>query len=47
LASKYEHDSVVREKFTGTSTDRPKFQKLIKKLKTGDAIIVYHVSRLG
>jgi len=47
LADKYEHDSVVQEKFTGTTTDRPKFQKLLKKLNRGDALIVYHVSRLG
>jgi putative DNA-invertase from lambdoid prophage Rac len=47
LADKYEHDSVVQEKFTGTTTDRPKLQKLLKKLNSGDALIVYHVSRLG
>jgi DNA invertase Pin-like site-specific DNA recombinase len=47
LADKYEHDSVVQEKFTGTTTDRPKFQQLLKQLKHGDALIVYHVSRLG
>jgi DNA invertase Pin-like site-specific DNA recombinase len=47
LADKYEHDSVVQEKFTGTTTDRPKFQNLLKKLNRGDALIVYHVSRLG
>tara|TARA_R110002049_G_C9144954_1_gene559878 strand:- start:2097 stop:2321 length:225 start_codon:yes stop_codon:yes gene_type:complete len=32
LADKYEHDSVVQEKFTGTTTDRPKFQNLLKNL---------------
>ncbi|MBN2068883.1 MAG: recombinase family protein [Opitutales bacterium] len=47
LADKYEHDAVVSETFTGTTTERPKFRKLLKEVKRGDTIIVYHVSRLG
>jgi DNA invertase Pin-like site-specific DNA recombinase len=47
LADKYEYDAIVTETFTGTTTDRPKFQELLKKLETGDTLIVYHVSRLG
>ncbi len=47
LASRYEHDAIVCETFKGTTTDRPKFSKLIDQLVTGDALIVYHVSRLG
>lgn len=47
LAKKYEHDAVISETFTGTTTERPKFVKLLDKLERGDALIVYHVSRLG
>ena len=44
---KYNPDFSVTEKFTGTTTDRPKFSNLIRKLKTGDALVVREVSRLG
>ncbi|MBL4900616.1 MAG: recombinase family protein [Colwellia sp.] len=47
LADKYPHDAVVTEIFTGTTTNRPKLQELILKLKSGDSLIVYHVSRFG
>jgi len=47
LVQKYNHDYIVTEQFTGTTTDRPKFQKLIRKLKAGDQLIVREVSRLG
>ena len=33
--------------FTGTTTERPKFDKLLNSLKSKDTLIVYHVSRLG
>ena len=47
LADKYEHDAIVSEVFTGSTTDRPKFQKLLGQLESGDTLIVYHVSWLG
>ena len=47
LADKYEHDAIVDEVFTGTTTERPKFLELLNTLKAGDTLIVYHVSRLG
>jgi len=47
LANKYKHDFSVEERFTGTTTDRPKFNKLIAKLKRGDTLIVKEVSRIG
>ncbi len=47
LAERYEHDAIVEEVFTGTTTERPKFTKLIQQLKRDDTLIVYHVSRLG
>ena len=47
LTQKYDHDAVVTESFTGTTTERPKFRELISKLGRDDVLIVYHVSRLG
>lgn len=44
---KYNPDFSVTEKFTGTTTDRPKFSNLIRKLKSGDTLVVREVSRLG
>jgi DNA invertase Pin-like site-specific DNA recombinase len=45
--AKYNSDFQVSETFTGTTTDRPKFQKLLSGLKKGDTFIVREVSRLG
>jgi DNA invertase Pin-like site-specific DNA recombinase len=45
--SKYNPDYEVSEIFTGTTTDRPKFNKLLSDLKKGDTLIVREVSRLG
>jgi DNA invertase Pin-like site-specific DNA recombinase len=47
LVGKYAHDYVVEENFTGTTTDRPKFKKLLADLNEGDTLIVREVSRLG
>jgi DNA invertase Pin-like site-specific DNA recombinase len=47
LVGKYAHDYVVEENFTGTTTERPKFKKLLADLKEGDTLIVREVSRLG
>lgn len=47
LKSKYAYDFVVEDVFTGTTTDRPKFKKLIGSLVEGDTLIVREVSRLG
>tara|TARA_R110002124_G_scaffold229799_2_gene394958 strand:- start:8261 stop:8815 length:555 start_codon:yes stop_codon:yes gene_type:complete len=45
--SKHNPDYSVTEKFTGTTLDRPKFNKLISQLKSGDTLVVREVSRLG
>lgn len=47
LAEKHPHDFIIAEQFTGTTTDRPKFQKLLKSLSSGDKLIVREVSRIG
>ena len=44
---KYNPDYCVTETFTGTTLARPKFSKLIGRLKSGDTLIVREVSRLG
>ena len=44
---KYAPDFSVTERFTGTTTDRPKFSKLIRSLKSDDTLVVREVSRLG
>lgn len=38
---------IVAEKHTGTTVDRPEFNKLIKNLKAGDTIIFDSVSRMS
>jgi len=48
LSSKYPTaDYEITESFTGTTTDRPKFLKLLSDLSTGDTLIVREVSRIG
>jgi len=47
LANKHTHDYSVTEQFTGSTTDRPKFNKLINQLTNGDSLIVREVSRIG
>lgn len=44
---KYQPDESITEKFTGTTMERPKFNKLIGKLRSGDTLVVREVSRLG
>lgn len=40
-------ENMVTEQFTGTTMDRPQFSRLVDKLRKGDELFVYHVSRLG
>jgi DNA invertase Pin-like site-specific DNA recombinase len=47
VLQKYSPDYSVAEKFTGATIERPKFTKLISKLKKGDTLVVREVSRLG
>jgi DNA invertase Pin-like site-specific DNA recombinase len=44
---KYKPEVSIAETFTGTTLDRPKFQKLVNTLKSGDTLVVREVSRLG
>ena len=47
LADKHQSDFIITEQFTGTTTDRPKFNKLLAQLSKGDRLIVREVSRIG
>lgn len=42
------HDSIIiREAYTGTTTDRPEWTKLMRNVKSGDTIIFDSVSRMS
>lgn len=47
ILERYQPDFQVSEIFTGTTTERPKFSKLLAELKKGDTLVVREVSRLG
>lgn len=40
-------EKVFQEKFTGTTTERPEFQKLLQALKTDDTLIVTKLDRFA
>lgn len=40
-------EHIYKEKFTGTSTDRPKLQELLELLRTGDKLVVTKLDRLA
>lgn len=40
-------DEIVKEIYTGTKTDRPKFNELITKLKSGDILVVCKLDRFA
>ncbi|MUG73849.1 MULTISPECIES: recombinase family protein [Paenibacillus] len=40
-------EEVTEEKFTGTTTSRPRFEELVSKLKTGDTLVVTKLDRLA
>jgi len=40
-------DEIFAEKFTGTKTDRPKFQEVLSKLEEGDTLVVSKLDRFA
>ena len=38
-------DKIFQEKYTGTTTQRPEFQKLLNELKVNDTLIVTKLDR--
>lgn len=47
ILEKYSNAEIIEEAFTGTKTDRPKFNALIAELKKGDTLVVTKLDRLA
>ena len=47
ILNKYENAVIIKEQFTGTTTDRPKFNELIESLKENDILVVSKLERLA
>lgn len=47
ILNKYENAIVIKEQFTGTTTDRPKFNELIELLQENDILVVSKLDRLA
>lgn len=47
ILSKYETATIYKESFTGTKTDRPVFNEVIKQLNNGDTLVVTKLDRLA
>ena len=47
IISEYSKAEIFQEAFTGTKSDRPEFNKLLKKVKAGDTLVFDSVSRMS
>lgn len=47
ILNKYENAIIIKEQFTGTTTDRPKFNELIDSLQENDILVVSKLDRLA
>ena len=47
IKKEYPDATIITEEYTGTTTDRPNFNKLLKNLKAGDTIVFDEVSRMS
>lgn len=47
ILSKYDKAQIVKEQFTGTTTDRPVLKELIDKLQNSDVLVVTKLDRLA
>lgn len=47
IAAAYPDAEIVEEVYTGRKMNRPKFEKLLKKLKGGDTVVFDEVSRMS
>lgn len=47
ILHEYPSATIIREKYTGTTMDRPEWTKLMKKIITGDTIVFDSVSRMS
>lgn len=47
IISKYDNAIIFKERYTGTTTDRPIFNEVIEQLKEGDILVVSKLDRLA
>ncbi len=47
IKSKYENAIIYQEQYTGTKTDRPIFNEVLRELKEGDILVVTKLDRLA
>lgn len=47
ILREYPDAKIIKEVYTGTTTDRPEFDKLLKKIREGDTIVFDSVSRMS
>lgn len=47
IKDKYNNVEIVEEQYTGTKTDRPKFNDLLSRLESGDTLVVTKLDRLA
>lgn len=47
IFNKYENAVIIKEQFTGTTTDRPKLNELIESLQENDILVVSKLDRLA
>lgn len=47
ILESYNCDEIIQEAFTGKTTERPKFQELLHRLKAGDTLVVTKLDRFA
>ena len=47
IKAQYPDAAIIAESYTGTTTDRPKFNNLLKAIKPGDILVFDEVSRMS
>lgn len=47
ILSRYDNAIVIKEAYTGTTTDRPVFRDIVSKIKEGDLLVVTKLDRLA
>ncbi|WP_131023104.1 recombinase family protein [Clostridioides difficile] len=47
ILNKYNDAKIIKETYTGTTTNRPKFEKIISSLKKGDLLVATKLDRLA
>ena len=47
ILNKYDNAIIIKEQYTGTTTDRPKFNSLIKELDKNDILVVTKLDRFA